>query len=749
MSDTYTQVDVDDHGASLMVPRQLLSELIEQANGRADPVRADFPITNFPFGQRSSLQTLGNQPTHEVLLDNVKGWPAIAGNAVAQRIRGLAKKLHVFSKHTIGGKVEVREQPDHRLSLTLSNPNPVFTLGDMLWLLTWHLQQVGEGYWQKINDGMGRVVEFWPLPPSAVTPVTSRELGVSGYLVKDGEGKEHALEMNEVIRFWNPDPKTLFGAMGRLGPQAIEFDQARFLEDHLKATFEDNATPRMAIIGKEGQASIDPKVQREFYRKWKNLFNARVGSARSVPAFIPPGWDLKELTTHGAANEVIPLRESNREHMLAAWGVPGTVLGMDKNLNRATAEALEWIFDKNTITHYTDLIAEGLTIRCARDFDPKLAVGFKDFVSPDKVHDLAREKQDLDEGVRTVQQVLRDRNENPADAPWGSLPILPFNLSPFDGDFKVEDRVKAIGLQGSSSSGTDDRAGKKKRVHPTRDDSIHSMTRDHPMDVDAAQRRAIVLSKRFVSPLSGAVLRILKSQKIDVLERLAEFTPDQLLIPVPIALDKPRQRAAQMRTIAESLAKKLFDPESWDRVFGAAMVDHIAEPFAAAAADATMIVAKETFVFSTFAQEAVEHQTFKLAGAVDATTLRRVKDALQGSLDSGEGTAGVANRLQSTFNRKRAKVIARTEVLTAVQQGQLQGWRSTELVQGKQWNISNNNTRDSHLLAAGQIVPLGADFVLGSGAQASAPGDTNLTAADRVNCQCFLSPVMTEAPNSV
>ena len=736
----YAEIPVDEYGASIMVSRQTLGELLgtqQIERNAAVQERLDFPIHSIPGGYRTSLQGLGNQPSHRVLLDNIKGWSSISGAAVSRRIRGLSKNLRVFSEHMVKGKIELREQPEHRLAQTLRNPNDVFTMGDMLWLLAWHLQQVGEGYWQKLTDGMGLVNQFWPLPPENVSPVFSDTAALVGWMVKDGKGKEFALDANEICRFWTPDPKTLFSSMGVLGPMATEYDQSRFLEDHLKGHFENDATPRMAIIGKDSNATVPDGAQRDFHRKWRAMHNSRVGTARSLPAFIPPGWDIKELSSHGSAADVIPLKEANRRQTMAGYGVPGTVVGMDENVNRATAEAQDWIFDKNTITHYTDIISEVLTTRVAEEFDTRLRVGFREFVQPDKEHVLKQEEQDLTRGVRSVQQVLMSRGGDASDAPWGEKPILGFNLGPYDGDFSVEDRLKVIGATvalGSASVSKSSDSGNKRRSISTL-----SMTRDEPMDVDAAQRRAIAHGQRFVKPLGAAVLRVLKSQKVHIAEQLQALTPQELILP-PKLDAKPR--SVLKRTISEAVAKKLFDPRTWDGVFAAAVADHLAQPFIAAASDATRTVAKEEFIFSIMAQEAVRTQTFKLAGQVNQTTLRKVAHAVQGAVDNAEGAAGIVKRLEQTFGRNRARVIARTEIITAVQEGQVHGWRATGEVQGKSWHISGNNTRESHFSADGQQVMLEAMFVLGSGAYANAPGDTRLTAGDRVNCQCFMTPVI-------
>lgn len=735
--ESFEQIPVNDEGASLYVPRALLGELIEAAATREDQAfeRIDYPIVTLPVGNRSTLQALGNQPTDVSLLQSNKGWSAIAAAAVAKRVRGLAKDMFVFSKHIKNGEVEKREQPEHRLTETIENPNRMFTMGDMCWLLTHHLQAVGQGYWQKINDGIGKATELWPLPPQNVVPVASDEEGIVGYMVTNNKGEEFALGFEEVIRFWAPDPLTLYSAIGVLGPQATEYDTSRYMEDHLRSHFENDATPRTVITGTAEQSVVTDENQRAFHRKWRSMYNRRIGTSRSLPAFIPPGFDVKELSAHGNAAEIGTLKDSNREQMLAAFGVPSTVVGLDKNVNRATAEANDYTFDKNTIKPITDLIADTLSVRCARNFDRKLFIGFREFVIPDKEHELKREDQDARNGVRSIQQIIVDRGGESADASWGEFPRAPFNIGPYKGDFTVEDRIDAIGLGGGAATllGDTTGAGDRKR---------ESLNRVDVMDVDAAQHRAISYDKRFVGPLMRAVLTVLKAQRAVVIERLSSL-PDDLFIE-PRSKQRVHDDDVDPSDDPNEIARELFDVATWLDAFGAGIHDFLEEPLKAAANDASRSITKEDFVFSLMAQETVKSQEFKLKGRVTKRTLKHVADSVKASIDGGEGVAGVIKRLEPAFSRNRARAIARTEIVTAVQSGQVLGWQSTGLVQGKRWNISGNNTRDSHSSVPpnGQVVALGEYFSLGSGARASHPGDSTLEPADRVNCQCFLSPVL-------
>ena len=726
---------VNDDGAALYVPRALLGELIEAAatNERDTFERIDHPVITLPVGSRSTLQALGSQPSDTVLLQSNKGWSSIAAAAVARRVRGLSGNMYVYSEHVSNGVIEQREQQDHRLAETIEHPNRMFTMGAMCWLLAHHLQAVGQGYWQKVNDGIGRVAELWPLPPQNVVPVVSEEEGVVGYMVTDGKGTEYALGFEEVIRFWNPDPLTLYSAVGVLGPQATEYDTSRFMEDHLRSHFENDATPRTVITGTAEQSSVTEKQQRSFHRKWRTMYNRRIGTARSLPAFIPPGFDVKELSAHGNAAEIDTLKDSTREQMLAAYGVPSTVVGLDKNVNRATAEANDYTFDKNTIKPITDLIAEGLTIGCARDFDRKLKVGFRDFVIPDKEHELARENQDAINGVRSVQQIIVDRGGKDTDASWGEFPRTTFNVGPYTGDFTIEDRVAALAVMGGGASTLigDPNGGRSARM---REAEVESES--------TAEMVAVTYDKQFVGPLARAVLKAFKAQREEVLSNLYSL-PADMFVPFEPRDSKSRTTEEDLSRLPE-IAAELYDEEKWADFFKISIHDFLEAPFKEAAQDASRSIGKKDFVFSTMFQEAVKTQEFKLSGNVSKRTLKGVESAVKGALDNGEGVAGVIKRLDPAFSRSRARAIARSEVVTAVQSGQVLGWQSTGLVQGKRWNISDINTRDSHASSPpnGQVVAIGADFTLGSGASAAHPGDTRLSPADRVNCQCFLSPVL-------
>jgi uncharacterized protein with gpF-like domain len=60
------------------------------------------------------------------------------------------------------------------------------------------------------------------------------------------------------------------------------------------------------------------------------------------------------------------------------------------------------------------------------------------------------------------------------------------------------------------------------------------------------------------------------------------------------------------------------------------------------------------------------------------------------------------------------------------------------------WNTSLDDlVRDSHTID-GQVSDDDGFFTLNSGAKARNPADADLSAADRINCRCFVNPVFAD-----
>jgi hypothetical protein len=129
--------------------------------------------------------------------------------------------------------------------------------------------------------------------------------------------------------------------------------------------------------------------------------------------------------------------------------------------------------------------------------------------------------------------------------------------------------------------------------------------------------------------------------------------------------------------------------------------------------------------------------------AVAFATLRAdVVRAVRGGLATGGTKAAVANARRLFRGRRlyvRAARVGHTEGHAAIGGGK-EAARSVLYAEGflnaQEWRCIFRNSREDHIAAHEQVVAYGRPFVVG-GEPARYPGDPQLSAANRIGCQCW------------
>lgn len=126
---------------------------------------------------------------------------------------------------------------------------------------------------------------------------------------------------------------------------------------------------------------------------------------------------------------------------------------------------------------------------------------------------------------------------------------------------------------------------------------------------------------------------------------------------------------------------------------------------------------------------------------VNKTTATRLRDSLAEGDLAGETVAELSARVRDVMNvasTSRARMIARTEVASAHNVGQLAAARQSGVVAAKEWlAVGDHRTRASHLDVDGTVLGIDALFTVG-GDELEGPGDVAGSAEEVVNCRCVL-----------
>ncbi|ASB88426.1 MULTISPECIES: phage head morphogenesis protein [Bacillus] len=138
----------------------------------------------------------------------------------------------------------------------------------------------------------------------------------------------------------------------------------------------------------------------------------------------------------------------------------------------------------------------------------------------------------------------------------------------------------------------------------------------------------------------------------------------------------------------------------------------------------------------------------ELAEIMKLNTHEAVENVLTEAIENGSSIQDIELTLRDLpqFDRARARTTAITEVLAASSAAQQESYTQSPAVTKKKWRHSGgkkNNPRENHIDLDGTIIGVDEEFQIpGSSETCMYPRDPKLSAAERVNCHCVLSPVV-------
>lgn len=248
------------------------------------------------------------------------------------------------------------------------------------------------------------------------------------------------------------------------------------------------------------------------------------------------------------------------------------------------------------------------------------------------------------------------------------------------------------------------------------------------VDQDGAreQRRQALLLDRLARQFRGIVAKDLEAASLELIERW-EATGD---VPPPTRLAEALE-ATYKRMVTASV--QTFGKRVWEQGKTLALpLEMKEEDFAAFMTRMALLYVQQEVVRARITN-------------VSDTTRSLIVAAIERGFSDGSTTAEIAKDLRSivpSLSRMRADVIARTETHGAANYGANEAAKRTGLPLRKEWNASHDeNTRDTHSEADGQVVGMDELFEVGDGRLAY-PGDPSGPAQEVINCRCALSHIV-------
>lgn len=286
--------------------------------------------------------------------------------------QGIARHLRSDARRQ-GRKLKgMQPYLEHPVMSVFGKPNDLMPSMSEVWQVTWLWMSIrGSAFWVLQNKDDTPLMpgdypeEIWPMSPDLFEPVFSENrLAAWWYRVPKGAGRTTdsrriLLQLHEVVNFKYPNPFDLIRGFTPSTAAASAVHQDMLAKDHNRSSLMNGAEPGGVLVAEIGSEFETPDKEQEFIEKWaqrhKGPKNARKPTILRGMEWIPTGMNNKDL-------EYIEMLRWDREEILAAYGMPKSILSVTDDLNYATQTAQDKNFwDKNLMPkiEYSERVIDG------------------------------------------------------------------------------------------------------------------------------------------------------------------------------------------------------------------------------------------------------------------------------------------------------------------------------------------------------------------------------------------------------
>ena len=592
-----------------------------------------------------------------------------------------------------------------------------------------HLDLTGNGYLYPVKNALGKYFQIWPLNPANVSVAVDPETGyLLNYVFRTGAGDFEIFDPWELIHLRYIHPKWEYLGASIIEQQSSEIDTGRAQNLFKLMFYEHDATPSMVIISK---TPIGPDDKKDLRDKFEER-HMGVRNSRRVALLQGRDVEIHQLSISPSDAQLLADQSFSDQRILRAFGIPEALFSQDANYANSTNAWKN--FYRLSINPRRNLWLRSYMRGLVPRFDDAIELGYEDDSPEDKEFALQKAKMYLEMGVISPDQQRDSEGWEPH--PDGRDEILiPERKGPPQEILDItprEEKEKKLRQTRLSS-----------RVAGWRKNYVESYLKAH------SSREASILK---------AVQRAFEWDLETILKTIDEGALDESIKTFENLPSKKRSgsdlRDACKKTgsldqvfpVKDVWIKKwmeiVFDDffgvygyfgiegaEEVSGVIGMEINFDLSLPWIKDQAKAILQTDLQTIINTSKDSLRVTISDVIAEGGTKDEVKNAVKDAV------------VAKYEKWTQNREsRSWRIARTETTSASNSAKIDSWvlaqTQTGIALEKEWiDTGDDDTRDSHIEAGGQRVPLNAQFSVGSG-YGQYPGDPALPVEERVNCRC-------------
>lgn len=306
-----------------------------------------------------------------------KNWVYAAAKSIADEIA--ATELRLFKINNDNTSEEIME---HEILDILAAPNRHMTGAKLRFLTATHLELTGNAYWHllDVKSETGKPTGINILIPKDVEIIRGDypEL-IKGYKFRDGNNKTHILQPFEVLHFDYPDPNDPIEGIGTVQAIWDWLESDELAQEFNKKFFENGAR----LSGLIEHPSAFNKDQLEFIKKsFEQIYSGIQNAYRT--AVLPTGAKFQQVSATPKEMDFQEGGKNNRDKILGGFRTPKTAIGLTEDVNRANAEATDYVFASRNIKPKRDIIVSVISEFLVPRYGEKLWLDHKNTIPEDK-----------------------------------------------------------------------------------------------------------------------------------------------------------------------------------------------------------------------------------------------------------------------------------------------------------------------------------------------------------------------------
>lgn len=622
----------------------------------------------------------------------------------------------------INSKGDVREVMNHPALDLLYKFNSVQTRSEFLRTTIINKKLTGKAFWYKVRNDRGDVVELWNIRPDLVAVNKDSDGMLKDYSISMNGGATRTVPADDIIFLRDPNPIDLFDGLSPIQPARGRIQTEASASDYQRDFFLNNARPDAFL--KTADNLSDEQVQ-GIYDTWNERHGGK--GKNSKVGILEGGMEYQQVSLSQREMDYIESMKFTRDDILVAFGVPKSVVTTD-DVNRANAEAGILMFINQTIKPEMQQLVEVLNeFLLVPDFAENLYLDFKDPTPQDRTQQLAEYTQGVDKWI-TRNEIRTELGLVPiqgGDELFGSFASVPIGMvqeviavdtaKVFNGRRFLKNKFELIETI-KSNIATD---VKKKKTKSIKTKTLKSFYSNERKKVYADV--VLKLLNRKERKFKQAVSLEMQKQEQRVLKEL----------------EKAQVLKGVHNKIGLDQIENILNKDKENKLVADFSLPFITEFLKSSGQDALNFVGDgNEFKMTLAIQNKIEKRAKFFADSINDTTFKDLAKTLSDGITNGEGVKELSDRVKATYDKYpeyRLELIARTESTNANNEGFLDAYKQSDLVQGKEWIATIDDvTREEHLELNGEIVELNKTFSNG------------LEYPQEYNCRCVLAPAMFE-----